>query len=468
MLRTIMALEWRIMRRDRAALVVLALFGVFLALAAFAGGHHADRHRAGVEGAVSEEATRRAAHAEALAALSPETPLAAADPRDPVWMGQTGAATYAALPPAPLASVAVGQRDMQPQVVRITSDVGLADAPASETPMAGPSQLRTGPFDPAFLFVVLFPLVIIGLSYDLLAGERERGTLAMLLSQPISQRALVLGKAGARAIGLCAVTLVAAVGALWVAGADIAAGGLSLGLYGLALVAWAAFWFALAVLVDARGGTSASNALALVGAWLVLVVIIPGVLSAAVDALYPAPDRMALVHETREAAQEIERELVGLEGRHDRDTRARAYGLEVVEAQTALAARIAPVVAEMQTRVRERQAVVAKLRFLSPALVFEQALEDIAGSGAVRQARFDDQVQRFHEAWRAWFTARVRSGEPLTAVDLPTLPRFAFVEEPTGDLVSRVGAGIGALALLAVLLVGLALPRLRRIGRLSA
>ena len=39
---------------------------------------------------------------------------------------------------------------------------------------------------------------MIALVYGVLSGERERGTLAMLLSQPISGNQLVLGKTTAR------------------------------------------------------------------------------------------------------------------------------------------------------------------------------------------------------------------------------------------------------------------------------
>ena len=41
----------------------------------------------------------------------------------------------------------------------------------------------------------------------MLSGEREHGTLAMLLSQPISQQSLVFSKALARAVMLLIVTL---------------------------------------------------------------------------------------------------------------------------------------------------------------------------------------------------------------------------------------------------------------------
>ncbi len=465
--RVVTRLEWRILRRDRAALAVLGLFAGFLVLSAFAGGRHADRHRAGVQASVEAERARLARHREALVERG-DAPASARDPRDPVFMGAEGAAHVAALPPAPLASITVGQRDLHPQAVRITTEVQLTEERQTETAMAGPGQLAAGSFDPAFLFVVLFPLVVIALSYDLLSGERERGTLAMLLSQPIGQRGLVLGKAAARAIGLSAITSAAALVGLWASGAEVAAGVMPALLYGGVLVAWALFWFGAAVAVDSRGGSSARNALVLVGAWLILVVIVPGLLGAAVDTLHPPPDRMALVHEAREAARDVEKELAGLEGRHDRDPRAADYTRRVVEVQSALAARTEPVLAEMRRRVRARQALVERLRFVSPAIVVQMALEDIAGAGAARHRRFEDQVDAFHGEWRAHFAALIEEGRRLTVADLDRLPRFVFVEEPERERLARVGIGIAGLLGAAGVLVLIALPGLRAVGRLGA
>ncbi|MFT5435353.1 MAG: ABC-2 type transport system permease protein, partial [Myxococcota bacterium] len=318
MWRTVLKLEWRILRRDKAALGVLAIFAAFLIVAAVAGGRYASTMADGLDKGDSQQADRFDSLRTELAGQK-TGPLGAKDARDPAWMGQEGAGRLATLPPAPLAPVAVGQRDLHPQAVRVTTDSHLTSERETETPMSGPTRLMTGAFDPAFLFVVLFPLVIIALSYELLSGERERGTLAMLLSQPVTQGSLVLGKAGARAIALCGVTLVFALAGLLIAGADLTAPGalLQAALYALILVAWAIFWFAAAVAVNAFGSTSARNALLLVGLWLIIVVVAPGLIHVGVDAVYPAPSRIELMHEAREAARDVEQELDGLEGRHD-------------------------------------------------------------------------------------------------------------------------------------------------------
>ena len=468
--RTVYRLEWRILRRDRAALLVLGVFAAFLLIAALAGGRAASTLEDGIDAERQSESDAAAAHTTALRELAgSDVAFSARDPRDPVWMGQDGAARTAVLPPAPLAPIALGQRDLHPQAVRVTTGVRLTAQRESQTAMSGPTRQMTGPFDPAFLFVMLFPLVVIALSYELLSGERERGTLTMLLSQPVTQTSLVLGKAGARATALCIVTVAFAVLGLAVAGADLSSGAawFHVALYMAVMVAWALFWFAAAVAVNAWGAGSDRNALMLVGFWLALVVIVPGLVSVAVDTLSPAPSSSELEHEIREAAEDIERELVGLEGRHDVDTRTEGFSKKKVAVESELLERSAPLLEEHRRLQGEREDLVSALRFTSPALVVQLALEDIAGSGTVRHGRFTEQVAAYHGTYRDFFSARIQAGTPLAQADVAEVPKMVFQEEPASALAGRVLGGLALLAVLIGLLLGLAWPGLRKIGRLT-
>ncbi len=468
--RTVFRLEWRILRKDRSALLILAIFAVLLVVAALAGGRHASE----IEGGLERQTQLQNEHMEALGTkldqmIAQDAQPSARDPRDPVWMGQDGAAQLATLPPAPLAAVAVGKRHLSPQAVRITTGVHVTAEHSSESAMSGPTRLMTGAFDPAFLFVVLFPLVIIALSYELLSGERERGTLAMLLSQPISQGALVMGKAGARAVGLMAVTVVFALVGLVLAGADLGSGAAwgHGALYGALLLAWTLFWFATAVAVNSTGQTSARNALTLVGLWLLLVVVVPGLTHVAVDTLYPPPSRVELLHEVREASLSVEQKLNSLQGRHDVDPGSMAQAQKIVEAEEELLALTDPAEEALHEKLRQRHEINATIRLLSPALIVQMGLEDIAGSGQQRQLNFEAQADDYHDVYRAFFVQKVRAGQSMTPADMGAIPRFEFKEEPAGVLAWRVLGGVLTLLLLAMAALVFARPGLRRIGRLT-
>jgi ABC-2 type transport system permease protein len=238
------------------------------------------------------------------------------------------------------------------------------------------------------------------------------------------------------------------------------------GLFTGILVSWALFWFAASVLINSFGGTSARNALQLVGLWLVLVIVIPGLVHVAVDTLYPPPSKIDLLHEAREATQEVEGKLRGVEGNHDRTAKA-PDPKEQIALKREIARRSEPAHEAMEAQIHARKELVDWLRFTSPAIVVQLALEDVAGSGATRHQRFEEQVEQTHEEFRDFFFEHVEQEKDLQSAELEHIPRLEFEEESHGALAARLVIGILVLLLMALSLVLLALPRLRQIGRLT-
>ena len=70
-----------------------------------------------------------------------------------------------------------------------------------------------------------------------------------------------------------------------------------MGVYGL-------LWFAVAVVANAIGRHSATNAVALAAIWLALVVVVPSVVNVAATTLYPVPSRVQMMQAMREASDE--------------------------------------------------------------------------------------------------------------------------------------------------------------------
>ena len=139
----------------------------------------------------------------------------------------------------------------------------------------------------------------------------------------------------------------------------------------------------------------------------------------------------------------------------------------MVKVQADLAERAAPVLVELRARLEERQGLLDGLRFLSPAMVVQLALEDVAGTGTRRHQRFEAQVDAFHDRFRAQMFAKVRAGQRLDAAQIKAIPTWTFEEEPTGALVGRVLTGVLGLLLAALALLGAAVIGLRRVGRLA-
>lgn len=455
MLWTVIRVEWRNLAGERAVWAIIALFAALVAWAAVTGGRDAHARQEAARAALVEEEER-------LARLRVEA-SAPGQATDPHMVGRELGRRAAILPEGPLASV-IGGREAAIVVVSTESR-----ATTSEAELGSPIRQVAGAFDLTFVFVVLLPLVVVALTFDLLAGERERGTLALVLAQPVSLTTFALGKALQRALLLLGVTTLAALGGPALAGGELLAdGGLRTALYAALLVAYTAFWFAAALAVNAWGQTSAGNALALVALWLGLVVVVPGLVAVAVDAVYPPPSRVELVNMARAAAAEAEDEASTIEGDHGEpkdkalDERYRTTVKRSLAVQEELERRVEPVVAAFRAQLDHQQSLVNRLRFLSPAIVLHEGLHDVAGTGVERRSGFHGQVEGYHRAWRAFFEERALAGAQLTAADYDALPTFRHVEEATGDLARRVGAGVAGLLLPAFALIGGALVGLRR------
>jgi ABC-2 type transport system permease protein len=72
-----------------------------------------------------------------------------------------------------------------------------------------------------------------------------------------------------------------------------------------------------------------------------------------------------------------------------------------------VAKRVRPVIDRFDAQLRRQQAAIDRLKFLSPAILLQDALNDISGTGAARHRFFLAQVDRFHQQWRAFFTPMI-------------------------------------------------------------
>jgi ABC-2 type transport system permease protein len=123
-------------------------------------------------------------------------------------------------------------------------------------------------------------------------------------------------------------------------------------------------------------------------------------------------------------------------------------------------ARVRPVLERYEAQIQRQQAAIDRLRYVSPAILMQDALNDVAGTGTSRHQRFMEQVAHYHDEWRGYFTPLIF--EKAYVTDVTASPRFTFVEEPAGLVAGRVAWSLAGLAAPAFLLAWAARSRLRR------
>lgn len=378
--------------------------------------------------------------------------------------------TFATLPAAPLAGFAVGQSDVHPVHYHITAR--LRDAQLAADQLEHPLVLYAGAFDLIFVLLYLYPLLIIGVSYDLLASDRANGTLRMLLVQGATRREIVNGRIRIRL--LLVVLLPVAASLMTAAAVDVRmVWSLRFAAWTAAAIIYGAFWLGVALQVNARGRAAASNALALASAWLLFVILLPGALNLATRVVYPVPSRVQLAVAMREAAREAVAKGSRMLGRFLEDHPSTGTGVEGLPQfymlqdlrDAEVARRLQPVLSAYQDQLTQQDEFVSIAQYTSPTIIAQLALTDIAGTSGHRARAFAEQAAAFQRNWKAQFPADVLAAEETT---LPVLPTFTFIEEPGEAWARRTLFPPGVLAAVAAALLWSGARRLRRFNPIGS
>lgn len=464
--------EWRMLRSDATLAILVAVLALAVGYALVNGVRWRAHQRDVLEAALDEEGARYKNAAAAIrTAREQQKPLPAfSDPGNPDTAGRTTAPRYALLPPATLSELAVGQSDLLSSYYKVTTEspetiLGTADT-------ENPTRLLTGRFDLAFVIVYLYPLFIVALGYNLLSLEKEQGTLALVLSQPVTLARLLAAKVGARVVLLVGLVVGLSLAALIVLRVPVrdADTVLRLGLWCAVVLGYGLFWFALSLLVAAAGRSSAMNAMSLAGTWLVLTVLLPGAANLVATTVYPVPSRVEMIQAVREATDDANAEGAALLGRYYQDhpefaaeTSDRAvtdFNAVKLAVNDRIEAQVRPVMRTYEVQLERQQRFIDRLRFLAPSVLAQESLNDISGTGAARHRHFVRQVLAFHQQWRDYFFPLTIRKVALS--DYATVPQFTFREEPLTEMLVRTAVNLAGLAGMAAILLGVGLARLRQ------
>lgn len=347
--------------------------------------------------------------------------------------------------------------------------------------------LRFGQLTPAFVLQTLVPLVIVFLAFGSIAREREQGQLRLVLSQGISGKALLTGKALGHAV--VALLLAApAFGALMLAGLSAEGDMLRSALMAAGYALYLLVWVLVAVAVSASLSRARDALLVLVSLWIALVILVPRVLPAVASSQIALPTRI----ETEVA---IKQDLLRIGDSHNpndphfNDFRQRvlkAYGVSRVEDLPVNYRGLLMEEGERMTSElfdsymqkefalqREQAALVNSFAAVSPFIAIRRLSMALAGTDLESHQRFllDAESYRFNliQALNGLHAKEVKyenDREQRISRDLwDDLPRFEYSRPDWSSLMqSHVLPGLGMLAawLLGVVLV------LRRIaGRLE-
>ena len=450
MLRLI-ALELRIVLRDRAALCLLAVLVGALALACLSG---AALMQSQIEGRAAAQ-TRQSEAAEqwrkrlADAQLPPEEAILS-----PYRLRQV---LIAPLPV--LADASAGRAALDPYATTVTMRTGR-DTLFQRSGLENPELLVRGGIDLGFVVVVLAPLVLIGLLYGLFAADRDSGIARLIVAQAGDPVRLI----GARIVPRLALVLLpiaAAVLVLLATGPEIAGRWHAAGLWLLVAALFLLLWAACGAWINSLDIGAETAAFTLVALWALVTLVLPAAFSAIVQASYPPPSRFEQIAAARaaevastEAYENDHPEIASGEFEGRLASIRKTWDVaQKVEAATV------PIDRRFAEQLAGQQRFAEGLSWASPALVAKRALDRAAGTDAATGQGFRTASEAYRAAFRAYGGGFVERGAIIREADAAQMPRFAWSPANASHW-----AEIAALLALAAALSVLALRRFARPG----
>ncbi|MEM7765779.1 MAG: DUF3526 domain-containing protein [Pseudomonadota bacterium] len=359
----------------------------------------------------------------------------------------------ATLPPAALADFAIGHADLHPASAEISTWRNQANV-FGRYQFDNPTTLSSSAFDVAMIIVVLLPLVMIGVSFDVLARDRAQGALGMILAAPVALRDLVWTRLWFRN-GIIWLTAAIAMVFLGIVNDDGGDRFNRLGIWLTISLVYLMFWLAMIAYCVARFRSAKAVMSSLVGAWLLFTLALPASIATLSEALYPTPSRLAFLSEIRTAQGDTNKNIAALTDGFMVDHPELTVGDEGLPSfyraafLSGEAARVntKPIIEAYEAAWSGRDRTVRWAQYLSPAVIAQRLLHLSAGADLNRQYRFQAQVQRSLEKLGDDLGPYIVSRNRLPLAKFDELAPFEF------DDVAASGIALGAIGPVMFLLV---------------
>lgn len=334
-----------------------------------------------------------------------------------------------AKPPEPLSVICLGI-DRQ---LGSTVTVSYEDVPTEAKILGGGNPLLNvfSAVDAVLMVQIAFSLFVISVTYDVICGERENGTLALVASNPVSKYHILIGKYFG---GMASLLVPLAIG--WIAAALLISTNSMIefhiaewsrfALLFAALALYLSVFFLLSMLISAITHRSARSLVWLLFLWIVIVFIIPNGAVYIAKQVRPIPSQ-TVVNIERAAITTAFREKIRSYGARHRSDAYFSTGYSVISGNQPFAFQVLAASREAMRwyldgakfyipqrieyaeqigdlhqgyyRSLKRQTVLAgNLSRLSPAWIYYNISAGLSGTDLRRHERFIQQAQDYRRS----------------------------------------------------------------------
>ncbi|PLK44218.1 DUF3526 domain-containing protein [Emticicia sp. TH156] len=322
-------------------------------------------------------------------------------------------------PGTPLSGLSVGQRDINPAVISVT--IRSLQEQKYNTDLMNPMYQLIGNLDFSFVLIYLFPLVIIAFGFNLISEEKEEGTWSLVLSQTASPAKLLRAKMGIRYASVLLVLLLLLLVAWFYLSIPPNA---AFGAFIVSAVLYVSFWFCLVWLVVSFQKNSSQNALMLLISWVLLTIVIPASVNAAIASLYPVPEAFSTVLESRDGYHtqwdKPKEPTIAKFHRHypqfsnyTHPPGADYSWLWYYAMQQMGDDESATQVAALKEKLQKRNNAGLAVSWFVPTIHTQLMLNSLSLSDMKNYMNFADKLEQFHERRKLYFYPKIFNNEPV-------------------------------------------------------
>ncbi|TCD25549.1 DUF3526 domain-containing protein [Pedobacter psychrodurus] len=354
------------------------------------------------------------------------------------------------------AAFANGQRDINPYLISVTM-LGL-EGQLYDTDINNPVSLLLGNMDLSFVFIFLFPLVIIAFNYNLLSEQKESGLWSLLRAQTNQSFQVIWQKFLVRVAVIFTVALLLLFVAILYLHLPVDFTFFSVTAL---LMLYLAFWFAVSFFIISLAKSSNFNASALVAVWVLICIIIPASLNLFLSRKYPMPEALQHVinqregyHEKWDMAKEVTMkpffehypELKQYPFPQEKTfSWFWYYAMQQMGDDQAMASRLA-----IENKLAVRQRFTNTLALFFPTIQTQLGINNMAGSDLSTHLDFQQAVRKYHEQIRLHFYPSIFLNKVVGSTDIKDykLEKYTPQQRPS------VWVNLLSISILTVILIG--------------
>lgn len=371
------------------------------------------------------------------------------------------------LPPAPMAVFAAGFETSLPKFYEFN-----AEGPRpGDTGVSEESVLAVfGQLDFLFIVQMVASLIVLLFASDMIAGEKEMGTLRVMLANSAPRHSVLWGKflGGFTAIWLpfLVVFLVGAI-LLGLLAFPLGQPGIParLALVFLASTVFLLAYFALGLLVSASSTRARTALIAILLVWIALQVALPRLSDMVAAVIHPVPTETVVSMQKSVVVKTVDNETARELGRRYEDLFGRGTPFSTqpepaskrpeweafkAEVEARAAERKASQLREIESAYRRekarQRAIAMNLSLISPSAALTRLMADLCGTGEIDRARYLEAVRahqrtldgalygHVHKTTVILPSGGTASGSSIDKlIDPKELPAFAFNRAGVGE-----------------------------------